>query len=293
MKSFNQTLSSLCIFALLTISLAIFTPTVEAELRSSSKRRLGHVDEPKEGRRLPSLDFVGSNPSEKLKVCEGDCDDDDDCEGDLICHYRDKNDPNPVPGCSGSDSSRNDYCIIDTANTDDPDDPDPTTDAPAQAPAPATQGSFLLKLYWEKGVNWQEERFERKWCMRCRSNGCSEGEKIYIYECDDEYVQSFEFDPVQGKDVLIRLKTRNKKDLCFERDDTDIFMRECSKSNQDQLWLPNKGFSLDGDSFEIVPKRAQDLCITQRHHPKAGEEVELEKCTSTRWSDTSKWNRYK
>jgi hypothetical protein len=34
------------------------------------------------------------------------------------------------------------------------------------------------------------------------------------------------------------------------------------------------------------------LCITQRHHPKAGEEVELESCSLARTSDTSKWNRY-
>ena len=64
-------------------------------------------------RRLTKIRYKGNNgkPSEyfPLGLCEGDCDNDDDCEGDLECYQRGKNDS--VPGCSGgsSDSSYTDY----------------------------------------------------------------------------------------------------------------------------------------------------------------------------------------
>ena len=432
MKSFNQTLSSLCIFAALAISLTSFSPAVEAKLRRVSKRRLGQGDEPKEGRHLqPSLTFVTSNnPPGILTLCQGDCDEDDDCEGDLVCFQRGKYDD--VPGCSGIDSSRTDYCYDPSAQTSTTTQapvpapvpataapvpvpataapataapvpvpvtaapataapvlvpataaPVPATTAPVPVPFPATSApasgsgsgaglvpldflgsnpntsgnnnkllecegdcdndddcdgtlvcfqrnrgssgnvpgcsgsdgssndycvasgngnapsptppsfgpvslsNFRFKLYWQPGYYWQEERVERKWCMRCRSNGCQQNEKLFIYTCSDNS-QSLEFVPVEGNYVLIKLKNQN---LCFQRNNKDIYMKGCNDSNPNQLWFPKVG-SFDGDSFEISPKDASNLCITQRHHPKAGEEVELEACTLARVSDTSKWNRY-
>eukprot|EP00540_Astrosyne_radiata_P004977 CAMPEP_0116846014 /NCGR_PEP_ID=MMETSP0418-20121206/13602_1 /TAXON_ID=1158023 /ORGANISM="Astrosyne radiata, Strain 13vi08-1A" /LENGTH=270 /DNA_ID=CAMNT_0004477219 /DNA_START=126 /DNA_END=938 /DNA_ORIENTATION=+ len=42
--------------------------------------------------------------------CQGDCDDDSECVGDLICYNRQKYDP--VPGCSGFGTLGFDYCTI-------------------------------------------------------------------------------------------------------------------------------------------------------------------------------------
>eukprot|EP00980_Cylindrotheca_fusiformis_P000757 scaffold175_cov153-Cylindrotheca_fusiformis.AAC.9 len=52
-----------------------------------------------------------------LGRCEGDCDDDPDCEPGLYCFQRDAYEP--VPGCLGgsNDRSRTDYCIPAAANT--------------------------------------------------------------------------------------------------------------------------------------------------------------------------------
>eukprot|EP00980_Cylindrotheca_fusiformis_P000758 scaffold175_cov153-Cylindrotheca_fusiformis.AAC.10 len=63
-----------------------------------------------------------------LGLCEGDCDDDPDCEDGLVCFQRDENES--VPGCSGgsSDSSRTDYCI-------------PKYNSPTPAPAPTPTSS--------------------------------------------------------------------------------------------------------------------------------------------------------
>ena len=63
--------------------------------------------------RLPNmLVIVGDNgvPSSAfpLQECEGDCDNDDDCDLDLICQLRD--DVEEVPGCIGNGSPGKDYC---------------------------------------------------------------------------------------------------------------------------------------------------------------------------------------
>ena len=45
-----------------------------------------------------------------LNICEGDCDTDTDCRGNLVCFQRDS-DPAPVPGCIGTpEVDGSDYC---------------------------------------------------------------------------------------------------------------------------------------------------------------------------------------
>ena len=46
-----------------------------------------------------------------LLECTGDCDTNNDCAGDLVCHQRDEYEP--VPGCSGGEQndSKTDYCV--------------------------------------------------------------------------------------------------------------------------------------------------------------------------------------
>jgi hypothetical protein len=46
-----------------------------------------------------------------LGECQGECDKNEDCEGELICFQRDPGDP--VPGCLGGedDNSRSDFCV--------------------------------------------------------------------------------------------------------------------------------------------------------------------------------------
>jgi hypothetical protein len=44
-----------------------------------------------------------------LQECQGDCDTDDECAGDLICFQRDENEV--VPGCVGVAEEERDYCV--------------------------------------------------------------------------------------------------------------------------------------------------------------------------------------
>ncbi|HEY9708970.1 MAG TPA: hypothetical protein V6D48_12285 [Oculatellaceae cyanobacterium] len=109
-----------------------------------------------------------------MGLCEGDCDDDSDCQGNLVCYQRFTG-RQPVPGCTGGelDNSKNDYCVERSAVNND------QTSGQGQdnAHGPAPLSNFRLKMYWQQGYYWQEETFERKWCMQCRVNGCSLGEK--------------------------------------------------------------------------------------------------------------------
>eukprot|EP00986_Skeletonema_menzelii_P017166 scaffold17956_cov69-Skeletonema_menzelii.AAC.1 len=70
--------------------------------------------------RTKKIKFISWSPTAPLGECEGDCDGDRQCAGDLICHKRDANEE--VPGCSGggSDESNADYCTRLAADTASP-----------------------------------------------------------------------------------------------------------------------------------------------------------------------------
>jgi hypothetical protein len=61
------------------------------------------------------INYIGECGSESYKcgLCEGDCDSDSDCEGDLVCISREGHDA--VPGCTGegnaSDMFGKDICV--------------------------------------------------------------------------------------------------------------------------------------------------------------------------------------
>jgi len=123
--------------------------------------------------------------------------------------------------------------------------------------------------------------------MRCRGGSCGLGDKLYVEECDDAGVQRFDFQYVNSDEILIKLHGTNH---CLERFERDIFVRNCDSRVSLQLWWAKVGGFGEG-RFEISQKTAANLCVTQRHHPKADEEVELEPCTQARRGDTSFWVR--
>ena len=100
-----------------------------------------------------SLKYVGNDwdPIDKfpLNECEGDCDEDKDCAGDLICFERKSNEYKSVPGCLGgeTDSSGTDYCIRAGASLVTA---PPTSASPTISPAPTPSYPSLKKV----GNNW-------------------------------------------------------------------------------------------------------------------------------------------
>jgi len=155
-----------------------------------------------------------------LLECTGDCDNDNDCAGDLVCYQRDEYEA--VPGCIGGEqgASKTDYCVrpsgagdggVRDAGVVTPT-PPPSSSAPtiSSAPTVSTAPTFRptpnptprpteprsepvrLRLYWHKSYYWQETRRETWWCMQCR-RGCYESNSIEIDHCGSTNDQKFQY----------------------------------------------------------------------------------------------------
>ncbi|GAX29568.1 hypothetical protein FisN_24Lh020 [Fistulifera solaris] len=239
--------------------------------------------------------YVGNDNVSNLGLCQGDCDRDSDCAQGLKCHQRNRG--QEAPGCTLNRSlmnSDNDFCVRnDSSNGGDGggNGETPTPPAPVASPvrSPPSGGSFALKLYWEPGYDWQNEPFERKWCMSCRGR-CSAGGEIAIFDCDDSPTQ-WEFVSHGPNEVQIKVANRN---ICVEEfPGNDLELADCDSSNQKQRFVAFGG-SFNDRRFEISPKQRQGWCMTQRHHPKNNESVNVEPCVTARrdGSNTSYWNKY-
>ena len=249
---------------------------------------------------IPELKFLGRDPQASnfpLQECEGDCDENSDCTVGLVCLQRHE-DMGPVPGCWGQDNSSADYCVRSSLvlpnerTKSSPSSPSKTTRPPESTTAssrpankPQVMENLGLKMYWEPHYMWQEENFDRRWCMECWDGDCDYGDKTYIHTCDRAFSQRYDFISVNENDSMIRLRGTN---LCFERISLDIFLYDCDVKNRRQLWVAD----FENDRFEIKPFGLVSHCVTQRHHPKFYEEIEIEHCQTARSSHTSYWTRY-
>ena len=110
------------------------------------------------------MNYVGECGTYKCGLCEGDCDDDTDCEGDLVCVERDGFEA--VAGCTGEGGNRDMYGKDVCA-------PSPTPTAPTPT-APTPTGDFLNSLTFnENGCDANSP------CSKCEGpctddNSCSE-----------------------------------------------------------------------------------------------------------------------
>jgi len=249
------------------------------------------------------LEYVGNEgtfyTAYPMGMCKGDCDSDDDCAAGLYCHQR--NSYGAVPYCDGGvgESSTADFCSWDG-----------TGEAPVVVGSPP-EGYFKLKLYWEEGFRWQNETFEREWCMMYNYEGypgtglCWHGDydekcdesSVYVGKCIDDPRMWFTFvnvtstkkeDPV----VLEYLIMTGDDQRCFERSYRSISLERCDEDNSRQRWFaPNGDFY--GESFEISQLGYTNQVVTNDHHPKSGELVELHDGAASRANDsqTALWER--
>jgi hypothetical protein len=125
--------------------------------------------------------------------------------------------------------------------------------------------------------------------MSCRGR-CSAGGEIAIFDCDDSPTQ-WEFVSHGPNEVQIKVADRN---ICVEEfPGNDLELADCDSNNQKQRFVAFGG-SFNDRRFEISPKQRQGWCMTQRHHPKNNESVNVEPCVTARrdGSNTSYWNKY-
>ena len=246
---------------------------------------------------FPELKYLGRNPVSHfpLQECEGDCDTNSDCAAGLTCLQRRHKNSGSLPGCRGRDDSMVDYCVkssllyVNGKPTSTPSNslgqPKSNTQKPPRRQSFEVAENFSLKMYWQPHYMWQEENFDRRWCMECLNGKCEYGDKTYIHTCERAISQRYDFVFVHDNNAMIRVHGTN---LCFERILMDIFLYDCDFRNWRQLWVGD----FLRDKFEIKPSGLSSHCITQRHHPKFYEEVEIEPCLIARSSHTSYWSRY-
>lgn len=269
--------------------------------------------------------YGGTPPSSSfpLQRCEGDCDLDSDCADGLVCFQRGPG--IPVPGCLDGDKemSRTDFCIADPSSRQMPSilDTSPTgppslarnTVAPT-TPAHVAPSKVLqnkqIRLYWEKGYFWQEEKKERKWCMMHDYDGlpgtgkcwyeqetrpCNP-EELYMAKCNRDSRQKLDLvmiSPPDDNNEIFMIKAPGRAQCLELQDDRSILLRECDAQSHLQHWKTTNG-SLGSIRFEIVPFSLPNHCVTQNHQPKAGEVVRVYRCELPRASDslTSFWEFY-
>jgi len=170
----------------------------------------------------------------------------------------------------------------------------------------------LLNYFWpehgyrEKGYVWQNETFEREWCMMYNYDGypgtglCWYGDQnltcaqdhVYVGKCIEAPQMWFTFvnvaSPRNGLDERLIMTGDGKR--CFERKDRLLLLKPCNPYSTQQRWYAlNGGFN--ESKFEISQLGYSSQCITNDHHPKSGEVVELHDCEFSRSeeSQTSFW----
>ena len=154
---------------------------------------------------------------------------------------------------------------------------------PTAAP---TIPSFRLRLYWERGYYWQEERREQRFCMKC-GGSCRSGDSLYVDGCSrSSSRQRF----VAMGDTI---RPARDHSLCLTvtgySEDKPLRLYTCRDSRvETQSFV---GFQPTG-KFELQPKGDATRCVSQQHHPKDYERIYPEDCAKTRSHDTTYWVVY-
>jgi hypothetical protein len=146
-----------------------------------------------------------------------------------------------------------------------------------------THGTYVL--FYRTGYFWQEEDFERRWCLECDGSSCGIDATLHIQECDEnESKQRFVYEAVPGTGGG-RLKPYDNQDLCWQRTGpNEHTLQDCGTSCRQII----KGIQYIG-RFEMHPNGRPDDCLEQHHHPKADEVVRASDCESSRRDTTSYW----
>jgi len=196
----------------------------------------------------------------------------------MFCFQRDAYEP--VPGCIGgeTDRTKTDYC---------------TYIAPVMAPVePPTANNFRIKMYWDD-YYWQEEDFDRGWCMQCK-NGCQEGEVMFLHYCAWDSAR-FEFVDVNVNQIQIRVVAGvddTTSPLCLQRSGDATSLELCNVADPLQHWEATMG-GFDEEFFEFSQfYNGEDYCVTTHHHPKYGEIIEMFTCDVARFDTTSYWTKF-
>jgi len=158
-----------------------------------------------------------------------------------------------------------------------------------------TMEKYQLKMFWEKGMEWQESKKEKAWCAECEDN-CGNGDYVKIRECDDrDKDQEWLFSDC-------KVRPRRNPDVCFTAGDSKnlvgrIRLRPCSDDEdlRQQFRLYDSDDKREKFQFKILKSGYEDICLTQEHHPRDKEDLRFYDCRVAYkndrgvYDDTSHW----
>ena len=121
-----------------------------------------------------------------------------------------------------------------------------------------------------------------------RTEPCHQ-DMVYVARCDSDRRQQFNILPMKGgTQYQIGI---HGEDRCMQRSEYSLVLETCNVNNPLQrFWMPRG--TTDQKRFELSPITLANYCVTQSHHPKSGEVVELQKCSNARniENQSSFWN---
>jgi len=160
-------------------------------------------------------------------------------------------------------------------------------------------GAFRLRLHWQPGYNWQNDRTEQFWCMECRGS-CKSGSSIQIDKClaNNNNNHSSHRDSIRQQFIAIAktIRPAANPSLCLTVSGYNngahdpIILRRCVRGgSSSQNFKEIKAVG----KFELQPENKLGVrCLSQHHHPKEYEAVFPEFCERTRKYDTTYWRVY-
>jgi hypothetical protein len=110
------------------------------------------------------------------------------------------------------------------------------------------------------------------------------GDWLHVEICND-YNSWFVLSDRNDNVAIFRAATTN---LCVRLKGYDMRLRECDSNDILQRFTG----AFASDKFEISPVLYSDYCLTQNHHPRRGEYVEIDTCSRARRDTTSYWIMY-
>lgn len=159
--------------------------------------------------------------------------------------------------------------------------------------------TYQIKMYWERGMAWQESYREMSWCAECEDDDCTSGSYVVIKECNDRKPdQKWIFEDS-------RIKPYINPDVCLTAymngdPEARTMLRTCYEPREAfqkfYLYYSSNVFAL-ADKFQIKTNLydRDDLCISTEHHPSKGEKLKFMSCTVAQrndygvYDDTSHW----
>jgi hypothetical protein len=128
---------------------------------------------------------------------------------------------------------------------------------PLDNPSRINSDTFRIKLFWLEDYRWQDEDFERPWCLDCEKGDCRELGILVVSRCDGDNAR-FNFMNPSADSVQISV---SKENLCLEfisdLDRRRLQLEKCDSGNIYQRFLAG------GGKFQRRPIRITTHCSTR------------------------------